>query len=319
MDDSIVVADPDGRIVDCNPAARRALDEGALGGTLRETAIGTDDGVAEGGVEIDVGEESRTYEVSTTALYDFRGDVVGRFVLLRDVTELQVLRDHEQRLSVLNRLLRHNLRNEVNVIAGANELLAASVDGEDVARIRTIEAAAERMLGIGEKARYLETTAGSGPSARVPVDVVAAVAEVAERTRTRPSASTPPTPPGRPQWATGSWSSPWRTWARTPWSTTRPGRRPSRSASTAGRRRSPCPSRTTGRASPRPSGRRSRRTGRRRWPTRAAWASGWSAGSSTPPTASWSSRRSPGSVVTVTLERVEPPARGDDDRSTGFD
>ena len=181
MDDGVVVVDADGRVVDLNPAAREALGEDAIGRPLEETAVGDAEVRGRSLLELPVDDESRTYVVSSTTLTDFRGDAVGRFVHLRDITQLQVLRDHEQRLSVLNRLLRHNLRNELNVIAGESEVLAESLEGADRDRLGKIHAAADRMLDIGEKARHVETTIDPGPSEVVPVDVAGIVRDVAGR------------------------------------------------------------------------------------------------------------------------------------------
>ena len=179
MDDGIVVADVDGRIVYCNPAARRALGEEAVGAAIGRTAIGSADGVAAGVLELDVGDGTRTYEVSQTTLTDFRGDVVGRFVHLRDVTQLQVLREHDQRLSVLNRLLRHNLRNELAVVIGEVEMLEATLDGEARERVQRIDEAAERLTDMGRKAVHVEKTIGPGRPETGPLDLASVVSDVA--------------------------------------------------------------------------------------------------------------------------------------------
>ena len=179
MDDGVVVADVDGRVVYCNPAARRALGEGAVGAAIRRTPIGSADGVAEGVLELEADDGTRTYEVSETPLSDFRGDAVGRFVHLRDVTELRVLRERDQRLSVLNRLLRHNLRNELAVVIGEAEVLDAKLSGEERERVRTIDEAAERLIDMGQKAVHVEKTVGPGRPVTGPLDVVPVVSAVA--------------------------------------------------------------------------------------------------------------------------------------------
>jgi len=179
MDDGIVVADASGTVVDANPAARRALGEDVVGRSLDATDIGRDGTIDGGLLELSVGDDTSSFELSSRTLTDFRGDTVGRFVLLRDITELEVLREHEQRLSVLNRVLRHNLRNELNVVLGEGELLAESVSPEDAKRVRSILDSADRMLDISEKARHIESTIGR--TATETVDLARIVATVADR------------------------------------------------------------------------------------------------------------------------------------------
>jgi len=94
-------------------------------------------------------------DLSMTAL---AGD--GYVWVCRDVTGRE---EREQRLRVLNRVLRHNVRNALNVVLGRAERLRERLgDDEDVDSIVT---AAEDLLAAGEKARQLERAleAGVGP------------------------------------------------------------------------------------------------------------------------------------------------------------
>jgi signal transduction histidine kinase len=75
-------------------------------------------------------------------------------VVLYDVTEE---RRRRQQLGVLNRVLRHNLRNETTVISGYAELLGATVDDpEQASQLGIIGAASGRLKSIAEKARSFE-------------------------------------------------------------------------------------------------------------------------------------------------------------------
>lgn len=94
-------------------------------------------------------------ELSVTA-------VDGGFVLVaRDVTDR---RDREQRIQVLNRVLRHNLRNAFTVIQGHARLLAER-DHPDVEEhhLEPIRAEAESLLAIADKARRAERTLEHDP------------------------------------------------------------------------------------------------------------------------------------------------------------
>lgn len=70
------------------------------------------------------------------------------------------IRKREQRLSVLNRALRHNIRNDLNVISGNLELLDESADLSERERawLSTALAHAEDVVSMAEKARHVEQT-----------------------------------------------------------------------------------------------------------------------------------------------------------------
>lgn len=158
MSDGVLVLDAEERIVDFNPTVRRVLGGGIAGQSVAATEIGSLDSSEREVVSFEVGERTRTYEASKTLLTDFRGESVGSFVLLRDITELRTVRDHEQRLSVLNRILRHNIRNELTVIRGHSEALSESLSDERREHVEAIDRASARILDISEKADHVPTT-----------------------------------------------------------------------------------------------------------------------------------------------------------------
>ena len=93
------------------------------------------------------------------------GGLVGFLIGVYDV-ELQVSRErlateHEmatrlsRRLNVLNRVLRHDIRNKVNVIRGNADLVAAGT-GETETAAETIRQQAEQMFQLSEYARELQ-------------------------------------------------------------------------------------------------------------------------------------------------------------------
>lgn len=88
------------------------------------------------------------------------------------------IEEHEQRLSVINRVLRHNIRNELTVVLGNLDLLADADDPDLLADAKTH---ARRVVDLAEKARYVETTL-SDPTI-VPTDVGAVVESVVDRLR----------------------------------------------------------------------------------------------------------------------------------------
>ena len=167
MDDPVVIVDGTGRIVDVNAAAvtlfpgtgtavsgTRLDDElPALAETLPEVGkrIQTETRLEHDGMV-------RYYDVRVTPLYRAYGVVSGHLVTLRDVT---TRRQREQRIDVLNRLLRHNIRNEMNVVSGNADLLADSVPEDEHDRIdritRTVDGIVDRSNKIGRVSEALES------------------------------------------------------------------------------------------------------------------------------------------------------------------
>jgi PAS domain S-box-containing protein len=171
MEDKVIVLDDRDNVADLNAAAVELLD------CHKDEAIGQhiDDLFPEVGSLVDDGEKRlqaelslersgarRYYDVRVTPLHRARGVVTGHLVSLRDVTEK---RQQRQRLDVLNRLLRHNLRNDLNVIAGNAELVELELDdGGLVDRLERIERTAHEMSTrsdkIGRVARLLDDEDG---------------------------------------------------------------------------------------------------------------------------------------------------------------
>jgi PAS domain S-box-containing protein len=116
------------------------------------------------GDRFEITHETRVFEVTVSPVRDRYDAVIGRTLAFRDITDQ---RDDQQRLSVLNRVLRHNLRTEVNVISGYASMAARELPEtkDDIAT--EIETAAATLEEIGQKAREVErimsrTNAGGG-------------------------------------------------------------------------------------------------------------------------------------------------------------
>lgn len=147
-----IVVDRNDHIVDLNDTFE------AIIGHDRATVLGTpagewlpdygsfpDDGTRDGPLAL--GESGDAYDVTVTPIDDIRGRTIGRVITFHDISEL--LRQ-QQRLTVLNRLLRHNIRTETNVIHG----YASELEGEAA---RIIQASALRIADFGEKGRTAVT------------------------------------------------------------------------------------------------------------------------------------------------------------------
>jgi signal transduction histidine kinase len=175
FDDGVLVFDEDCQLVDANDHAERILGQslpsGTPAGDIFETALGNLDGTvlsqSDGGQQF--------YRVRHEPLTDQQDRVAGHVVVMREVTELK---EHEQRLEVANRILRHNLRNELNVILGqAARLEASRPEASDP--LVSIQEAAERLNDLGRKARHLQTSLTWEEDAHRPVDLADIVRTIA--------------------------------------------------------------------------------------------------------------------------------------------
>lgn len=153
MDDGVVVVDTDDRIIDMNRQAAGILDVNlstvidtpatAVVPSYDSLGVADESGVTET-VELEHGGSTRYYEIRRTDLRTDResGSIIG----IHDVTDR---RNRVQQLDVLNRVLRHNLRNEMNAVYG----FAAQVDDDVADRIQN---KAMSMVELGNKAREID-------------------------------------------------------------------------------------------------------------------------------------------------------------------
>ncbi|QLH84697.1 PAS domain S-box protein [Halosimplex pelagicum] len=92
--------------------------------------------------------------------YDTGGDEINSFGIYTDITDQK---ERERRLQVLNRVLRHNLRNDLNVVLGYAEMIASRVDDETVDEwAETLIETASDVASLGDRARSLDRTMREG-------------------------------------------------------------------------------------------------------------------------------------------------------------
>ncbi|WP_232702529.1 sensor histidine kinase [Halobacterium wangiae] len=180
--DGFVVVDDTGDVLEGNEVGTSVLGRGP---SRLQRRAGSRGGVADldGQVlSVHVDDVDRSYELRTDSVTDFRGEQLGTLLVFRDITELEVVRRHEQRLSVMNRIVRHNIRNEMNVVQGYAELLAESLSGADREYAELIARKATRMISVGEKAHHIGVDLDPSPEREV-VDVVPVVESSVEDAR----------------------------------------------------------------------------------------------------------------------------------------
>ena len=83
---------------------------------------------------------------------DDTGGVVNWIGFQQDVTERK---QRQEQLEVLDRVLRHNLRNDMNVIRGRAESIQSEASSEVAAAAETIIEKSDELLGLAEKERQI--------------------------------------------------------------------------------------------------------------------------------------------------------------------
>lgn len=108
-------------------------------------------------------------------------DIVGIQVLVRDASQR---RQREGLISVINRVLRHNVRNEMSIIRGHADMLADSLDADSTAHTTVISRTATRLLDLTESAQQIEENRELDPELE-PIDLVPLVDRVVAECETR--------------------------------------------------------------------------------------------------------------------------------------
>jgi signal transduction histidine kinase len=158
-DDPAIYVDAAGRVRETNRAALALFPEleGALGEPL-ERAVPE---LASGGERIvdrrRDGEHSY-YRVSETPLVADEADT-GRILTLTDVTEEveheRALEEQRDALELLNQVLRHDIRNDIQLIQTHTELLETHVDEAGHTHVETVRDSAENAVDLTRTAREL--------------------------------------------------------------------------------------------------------------------------------------------------------------------
>jgi PAS domain-containing protein len=160
LDDIVIVTDRSGRVIHLNDQAERSLaqEDTQLIGIDSHQLLGQSLSSIDTGdlLTLHSEEGKRIFEASKSALTDPHNQILGYAVLLRDQTT-QITR--QQRLEVLNRVLRHNLRNEMNVILGKATQLEAALDDPDCLRlVDDISDFTAQTVDLGDQIQRIETT-----------------------------------------------------------------------------------------------------------------------------------------------------------------
>ena len=121
-------------------------------------------------------------QVTISPIRDADGDVTHFVGFQNDITDRKI---RERRLEVMTRVLKHNLRNKMNLVEGYADLLHDAIDDESQREsLEVISETAEDLLGIASAVRTVNETLDETGSNR-PVDFAEELVELRNRTQSR--------------------------------------------------------------------------------------------------------------------------------------
>ncbi|WP_339104775.1 PAS domain S-box protein [Haloterrigena salinisoli] len=103
------------------------------------------------------------------------------FGLYTDITDRK---QRQKRVEILNRVLRHDMRNGMNIIDGCAEMLADAVDDDDIEYATTIQERAGELVSLAEKTRAVERVLERESVTTGPIDVTETIEEALDRLET---------------------------------------------------------------------------------------------------------------------------------------
>jgi signal transduction histidine kinase len=158
-DEPAIFLDADGRIRDYNQAARKIFPElqGSIGNPVDSVSASLAEQVsAKGVLTVSEDDDTRFYEVSSAPF--MTGEVAtGELVMISDVTERETYRrqleEKTDQLETLNRVVRHDIRNDMAVILSWGEMLQDHVDEEGEEQLERVLRSSRHVIELTEIAR----------------------------------------------------------------------------------------------------------------------------------------------------------------------
>ena len=195
LNEAVLVVDATGDVVRSNRRADRLFGAGAVGRSLGDiTGADVETLQAADTHEQWTAQGHRRFDPRVSTIRTDHGQPLGRTVTLIDVTSREIL---EQRIQVLNRILRHNIRNGLDVI---NARVETAVDSEDraddlLAGVLSVTDDIERMSAKARRIEKLTPGSSAGASEVELADLVSTV--VVEVADARPDVTTAVDVPSR--------------------------------------------------------------------------------------------------------------------------
>lgn len=153
--DPLLVVDGSGRIIEANSTAIDLRRGGLLGEPLPDSFDHTvKEFRLQDTVEYTTDDGRRAFDSQVTELTDQHGRILGHVVGLRDITDRQ---RRQQRLQVLARMLRHNFRNDLQVVQINLETAAERATESVESLLTTAQETTDKLLSHAETARNVQT------------------------------------------------------------------------------------------------------------------------------------------------------------------
>lgn len=168
IDDAVLFLDQDNQIRDYNQTARDLFPQlsGTTGKSLERVLpmIAGNDETPPETVTLTRDGDTKYYRIASAPFIAGNSET-GRSIVISDVSEAeQYRRDLERKteqLEVLNRIVRHDIRNDMTVIRGWAETLEGRVDDEGRDALERVFRAADHTMKLTKDARdYIEAIAG---------------------------------------------------------------------------------------------------------------------------------------------------------------
>lgn len=151
-DDLVWIVDEGDTLVEYNTAVTETLrTEASAGKPIAETLkYDTDDLKSQETITLETTTGKRRYDPQVSPITVHHGTEIGSVLSLRDVTEREL---REERLTVLNRVLRHNLQNKMDVVKSHAEVLNDRYKDD---HIKSIISAVDSITDLGSSARSVD-------------------------------------------------------------------------------------------------------------------------------------------------------------------
>ncbi len=181
MDEAMIVVDQQGNVIQANETAAQLFGDSIEGKPFRNFLNVPATELSQREIIERWTDRGRMqFDPRVSVLTSSRGHTLGHTVTLLDVTEREI---RQQRIQVLNRILRHNFRNSLDVIIANAEADLAEKQGGN-AHSEVILDTATELTRLGADARRVEQLITNRNAATAAVDVAATVEAVVENSPT---------------------------------------------------------------------------------------------------------------------------------------
>lgn len=185
LKDGVIILDMDDRLLRINRAAEEQFDlnPASVVGDPVSTVLGSDAFEIEPGETVstlDTAGGRRSFEVTISPITNRHDRRIGHTLVFRDVTRRK---QRKQQLSALNRVLRHNLRNDMNVVRGYAKTLSERTTDPEAKMAESIAKQSTDLVRVGSKVRDMEKIMERPRSEYRRFDIAQLVRDVADGVR----------------------------------------------------------------------------------------------------------------------------------------